>query len=192
MFISDESFEERIRHEENILAEDAAIDALVNGVILNRTEKKEGAGRAKGDLNIPPIFRELIAIQAHVGGGTQKEIAQSYGISESRVAMLKGGQVTGKRQTLSSATLQIALEDSLGKVRDRALDRITKALGCMDDESLEDTSAKELSAIVANLSRVVTATMPKNNDSNSTVNNFQTVFFAPESKQIDSYPVVEA
>lgn len=190
-FINPDDLISRIGNDENILKEESFIDDLINGVVLNRTERKEGRGRAEGDNNIPPIFQDVIAIQANVSGQTQKDLANAYGISPNRVALYKQGLTTQKGDTAGSERLSKTLEASLGKVRDKALDRIMKSLECIGDDKLEDRTAKELSSIAANLSRVVSAAMPKKDD-NPVINNYQTVFYAPEVKTVDSYPVIEA
>lgn len=71
-----------------------------SGVVYKRMgkggliDKKGRAGRNKGDKNIIPFVRELIAKDALEGKGTAEEIAEEWNVSESSVNNYKNGRNT--------------------------------------------------------------------------------------------------
>ena len=167
-----------------------AIDAFVEELV-NPIQPMLTGGRGH---KIPPIFREIIAIQTNTGVSIS-DASKSYGISERHTHELKGGNVHRVDQRNSGGlrdsdiALAQALEKSLGKVRDKALEKIYKSMDSIQDESLENEQPKVLSTIAANLSRVVSSTM--RNDKNQQTLNVQTVFYSPNKQPVEAYDVID-
>lgn len=144
--------------------------------------------------NIPPIFREIIAIQSNITGNGAA-VAREYGISARHANELKGGNVSRPEQrehrgkTESDIELAAALEKSLSKVRNKALDKIYASMDAINDEELPDEQPKTLALIAANLSRVVSSTLRDKKD--GPVVNVQTVFYSPEKANKEQYDVID-
>lgn len=144
--------------------------------------------------NIPPIFREIIAIQANVTGNAAS-VAREYGISPRHASELSNGNVSraeqrdkyGERE--SDVALAKALEKSLSKVRNKALDKIYASMDAIDDSQLPDEQPKTLALIAANLSRVVSSTL--RNQKDGPVVNVQTVFYSPEKAAKADFEVID-
>lgn len=170
-------------------------DNLVNRLADKMVNGQHALGRKLSGTNVPPIFREVMAINARLGA-KQNDVAKQYGVTQGLVHNLENGRVNTKAtirergESKSDITLKDNLEKALGKVRDAALDRIVKSLEFMDDDKLETQDARVLSQISSNLSRVVAATMPKG-DSNQIGAQFNTLIYAPEPKKENDYEVVE-
>lgn len=139
---------------------------------------------------IPPIFREIIALQANAGA-TATSIAKAYGVDNGHVGRLANGRVNKEevRTTQTDVDLTKALESSLAIVRDRALDKIVKSIDYIRDEALELEAPKTLSMIAANLSRVVSSTMRDKQQFNQT--NVQTIFYSPKGTDLGQYDVID-
>ena len=143
---------------------------------------------------IPPIFREMIAIQSNLTGHST-QVAEAYGISAAHSHQLKHGQVSPNQhiatngQRASDVALAAALEASLGKVRSKALDKIYASMDAIVDEDLPNQQPKILATIAANLSRVVSATLRDKRD--GPVVNVQTVFYSPEKASKEQYEVID-
>ena len=172
--------------EEEVIAE--IVDDLVSPVkpIL---QVEKGTHRI-----IPPIFRELIAIQSHTTGNAAS-VARAFGISAEHARELKAGQVSSdtylKTNDPRASDIEHAkaLEAALGKVRNKALDKIYASMDAIDDSLLPDEQPKTLALIAANLSRVVSSTMRDKRD--GPVVNVQTVFYSPEKTKKEQYDVID-
>ena len=143
---------------------------------------------------IPPIYREMIALQANMVGNASG-VARDYGISSSHATALKGGNVSHSNmlekrgKTQSDIELSRALEDSLAKVRNKALDKIYASMDAIADDELPGEQPKTLALIAANLSRVVSSTL--RNQKDGPVVNVQTVFYSPEKTKKEQYDVID-
>ena len=168
---------------------DEFVDALVN------PDKPPLSVPPGTRRNIPPIFREIIAIQSNVTGAAKSQTAAAFGISGKHAGRLHNGHVSPiealerRGKTTTDIELGKALESSLAIVRDKALDRIGKSLDYIKDEALEVESPKTLSTIAANLSRIVSSTMRDKNQ--FTQNNVQTIFMTPKESRIGEYDVID-
>ena len=172
--------------EEQVIAE--IVNDLVNpNIPILQAEKGERR-------NIPPIFRELIAVQANVTGNASS-VAAAFGISNRHAHELKGGNVHrpdqrekyGLRE--SDKELAQALEASLSKIRNKAIDKIYASMDAIQEEALVNEPPKVLAVIASNLSRVVASTL-RDKKETPTVN-VQTVFYSPNVTAKESYEVID-
>jgi hypothetical protein len=172
--------------EQEVIAE--IVDTLVNpaSIIPGRENGKKG--------RIPPIFREMIAIQANMEGNAAA-VARGFGISRMHASVLEKGTVHQPHQIArnglkeSDIALATALEASLSKVRDKALDKIYASMDAISDEDLPNQQPKILAMIAANLSRVVSSTLRDKKD--GPIVNVQTVFYSPEKQAKEQYDVID-
>jgi predicted transcriptional regulator len=170
-------------------------DNLVNRLADKIVNGQHRLGRKLSGTNVPPIFREVMAINSRLGA-KQVDVAKQFGVTQGLVHNFEHGRVNTKAvirergESQSDITLRDNLDKALGKVRDAALDRIIKSLEYMEDDKLESQDARVLSQISSNLSRVVAATMPKNDNSQIGAQ-FNTLIYAPEPRKEADYEVVE-
>jgi transcriptional regulator with XRE-family HTH domain len=133
---------------------------------------------------LPTEKRTEIAIAARTSGlsggpkETQQEIAERFGISRQGVAHIKEGAGTVDNK---------AVEQAIESARNKALDRLMASLGLLTDDKLSGCSARDISSIAANMSRVVEKTMPDRDR----MGNINLVIYSPELKTEKSFEVVE-
>lgn len=199
MFITKEELDRRlssINNLDNILNSSAKkeqaekdIDRVLEGVVINRTEKKimSVQGRTKGDENIPTIFRDIIAVQANIGGDKGKDLAKAWGVSESRISDIKQGIPNrANPEAKSNIEVQDVIAKVTGRIRDKICDRIEMALDSITPDKLLDESAKTLSAITSNLARTAQGLESKKEDKGID-NRVQTIIYAPQTADIKQY-----
>lgn len=103
--------------------------------------------RPGGDpINVPAVDATLIATLGRSKQATQVELAKEFGITQQGVSRIvnKG----------TSAVDEAAVTSVLDKVEDLALERLMSSLGLITDDKMSKSSAKDLSTIAGNLSKV--------------------------------------
>lgn len=113
-----------------------------------------------------------IAVQSSV-----REAAEVFGIGESVVREAKDSKNLEVRDGVNTA---------LERVRSLALDKLMNSMCLMTDDKMNAASVRELSAVAANMSRVVERTGPRDSGSN-----VQLVIYAPQLRKEDHYQVVD-
>jgi hypothetical protein len=136
------------------------------------------AGRNKGTQTISQETRDEIALRTKMGE-PHREICKDYGIVHQAVTEIAVGRAGKVSKNFDSV---------LSEVRDRALERLMSAMGLISDDKLSGCSAKDLSSIAANMSRVVERTIPNGTESGTQVN---VVIYSPEPRQEKYYKTVE-
>lgn len=133
--------------------------------------------------------RIMIGAVARAGLGTLQEVADEFRISKQHAFNLSHGRVdTPGLQTVDHSDLKAHIENRLKPIQDKAIDKLMESLGLLSPEKMDKCGAKDLSTISANLSKVVSNTMPKDvNQDNRT----QIVMYAPKMKDVDEFKVVE-
>lgn len=138
----------------------------------------KGPGRNKDSRPYGTKLTTEIAIRAKLGE-KQEKLAQEFGTAQSHISSIKNGKVKSVDEQ--------AVDLVIGEVRDKALDRLMSSLGLLTDDKLSGCSAKDLSAIAANMGRVVEKTNPKS-DSPDKIN---LIIYSPELKNEKSFNIVE-
>lgn len=163
MFISPTELERRLKSENN----------LTNKLrVRNENDLKR--------VNRPRLPNT--AIRAVVGslaeqGVPPKDISQAFGVSKNQI---KSAEITKVPDVAS------AREKTVEKVREMALDRMLVSLGLMDNTKLENCTAKDLSAVASNLSRVIDRTSQRDAG-----DRLQLIIYAPQQKEEKDYKVVD-
>lgn len=143
------------------------VDNLIHKIRRTPTHKgraeeiEDGKGRREGDKNVPPIIREIVGTLAHYD--SRKAIADSFNVSPAQVTNYKHGFVSPQRGVEDAANQKLAeaIDKNLGKVRDRALDKLVMTLDAISPEKIAlTTKVKDLAVIASNLSKVVQQSMP--------------------------------
>jgi hypothetical protein len=171
MFLTEQQSRERLTSQQN-LANRFGKHANVKEIPLNLP------GRNKGTKTISQETRDEIALRAKMGE-PHREICKDYGIVHQAVTEIAVGRAGKVSKTFDS---------TLAEVRDIALERLMKSMGLMNDDKLSGCSAKDLSAIAANMSRVVERTIPTDNNNGTKV---EVVIYTPEPRQEKYYDTVE-
>lgn len=112
--------------------------------------------RGNGCEEIPLETKVAIATLAQTM--PRREVADMFDVCERTVSNYKAGEINrGKKD----AALSSALEKSLDRIQDLAIERMVASIGFMTDDKMENSKAIELSAIAANMSKVIERTLPK-------------------------------
>jgi len=169
-----------------ILTEEQAKARLESGRnLLNRFGKEEPRpvvdvipiNRPGGDgSEVPREKRNELAARARLGEN-QTTLAREHGITQQAV----------NRYAQGKSVDNDVVESKMNEVQDVAMCRLLSSLGFLDDNKLSKLGAKELSAVAANMAKVVGNTREqKGNDNRVTVQ-----LFAPELRKETSYKVLE-
>lgn len=165
-------------------------------MIITLEQAEERINSGSNLLNIlekrrKPFFQqrtkeEQADIAAEAQLDTFKNVARKHDISVSQVSNLSQGK-TGPQMQPNTEIVDRA-EEKLNDVRERALDKLMVAMGLLDDEKLGKQSAKDLSTIAANLSKVAANATMKDKGNAPQV---QIIMYAPQQKKMEDFKVVE-
>jgi len=135
----------------------------------------------------PESLRKLIAHDALSGNGTDEEIAEAYGVSQSSVNAYKNGATSTTTYHEPAGALKEYVDLTRDKIKNRAQNKLLLALKHMTEEKIAETKPIELSTIAANMSRVVEKMSPKEQ---TTVNN-NIVFYSPKQISKENFETLD-
>jgi len=145
--------------------------------------KPHHSGRPANSGDTPMEFRVAAGLLTRMD--TIKNVAETLGLNHNVVATAKNGQsVFGKE----NPDLRKRLDESLSLVRDKAMDRLLSSLDLLDDEKIGKANAKDISSISANMSKVMTSTLPKETQTNV---HAQLIVYAPTQINESNFDIVE-
>ena len=170
--LNPESAEERLKSTDNLARLFGKKEPNPNKVAILPNPR---AGKRP---ELPEQDKVMIKVLAATGD-KQKTIAAQFGTSQGEVSAIKRGIVPVEDQGLSKEVREEAYE--------KATDLLMRSLGFITDDKLADTSATKLSAIAANMGRVVEKITPRSDQSQ----NVQVVIYCPEQRSIEDYKVIE-
>jgi hypothetical protein len=145
--------------------------------------KPHHPGRTLGSLEVPMEFRVAAGLLANFD--SVRHVGAALGLDKVTVNSARNGQTSHGQD---SPELKSKLDEALGTVRDKAMDRLLSSLNLLDDEKIKKASAKDISAISANMSKVMSSTLPK--DTGSVVN-AQLIVYAPTQVNESHFDTVE-
>lgn len=153
---------------------------------------KPSKGRDEGDVNVPDSLRQIIG-ETSVLEGRQSALAlaEMFNISPSAVsAYAKGATSTASYDTPSKSII-----GHINKSRQRAIKKagkaLTEAIDKIDENKLNDMSAKELAGIAKDMSVVIKNLEPqKTPGEGEDKNTPQFVIFAPQFRDERSFPSI--
>lgn len=206
MFIDKKTVDDRVTDEENLVnlvlgiasRNSSVVDSIPVDAELpdERSEsevltpevigivKPHHSGRPAGKLNVGIELKHLAGLLAQTD--TTREVGAALGMSHHSVAQYAKGQSTPNVPNLE---LKGKLEADLSKVRDKALERLLSSLDLLDDDKVGKASAKDISSIAANMSKVMASTLPKE-DANANIR-AQLIVYAPTQITENKFEVVE-
>lgn len=169
------------------------VDRILEGVLINRTESEKTGiqGKLKGDENVPTIFRDIIATQAALGA-KPKELKKAWGVSDATVSNYKHGIPNRSNpDAKSNKEVTDVIQKVTGRIRNKVCEKIELALEAMTPEKFSDEGIKTLSSVSSNLARTIQALENKKDDGSKIDNRVQTIIYAPQTAQLEEYPVME-
>ena len=115
---------------------------------------------------------------------TQTEIARQYGVQVSTVSDIFNNtrRIEGPR-----SVNQAEIDRALDKVREAAIDRLMSGLGQVTDDKIAAHNAKDISAICANMAKVVQQTIPQE----KAAQQINLVVYTPELRAEKNFDSVE-
>ena len=153
---------------------------------------KPSKGRDEGDVNVPDSLRQIIGETAVVDGRQSAlALANMFGISDSSVsAYAKGATSTASYDNPTKSII-----GHINKSRQRAIKKagkaLTEAIDKIDENKLNDMSAKELAGIAKDMSVVIKNLEPeKSSGEGEDKNTPQFVIFAPQFRDERSFPSI--
>jgi hypothetical protein len=172
MLLTEEQANERLNSEKNLANRFSRSD---EGRIEERVI--EGPGKEKGSTNLTREERNEIAVRSRLGE-SQVALAREFNTTQPNVSYIERGKTKTDEEKVESA---------INQVRDKALERLMHSLGLITDDKLSGCSAKDLSTIASNMSRVVEKTIPRAEVDNK----INLVIYAPELRQEKSFKTIE-
>jgi predicted transcriptional regulator len=172
MLLTEEQANERLNSEKNLANRFSRSDeGRIEERVINRPGKEQGLG------NLSPEAKNEIAIRSRLGE-SQVALANEFGVTQPTVSYIERGKTKTDEEKVESA---------INQVRDKALERLMHSLGLITDDKLSGCSAKDLSTIASNMSRVVEKTIPRAEVDNK----INLVIYAPELRQEKSFKTIE-
>lgn len=117
---------------------------------------------------------------------TQTEIARSHGVQVSTVSDIVND--TRRAPNTSRSVDKQKVEEALSEVRDAAIGKLNLSLRELTEDKISSLSAKDISLICDNMSKVVARTIPQENNNGQQIN---LVVYTPEMRTEKSFEVVE-
>lgn len=140
-------------------------------------------GRTKGATEIPPNTRELMGTLVRLGS-TQTQVADAFGTSTNPVHRAVTGEFKKEKDEITSR-----IENTVNKVVDSALNKLVLSLDALNEEDLEGMRPKDLTAVSANLSKVVSNLRGRTDKGE--LNHAQLIVYAPTQVLENHYDTVE-
>ena len=166
MIINKTELERRLASSKNV------VNKLDHTIVADKP--KNGNGKVRGPA-VPvsvKITAGALARQTNV-----KDVSAELGISP--------GVVRDSMNSTNPVVRQ-GVDTALDRVRELAIDKLMESLRLITPEKMDKTSAKELSTIAANMSRVVEKTSPREQNAN-----VQLIVYAPQQREEKQYRVID-
>ena len=130
--------------------------------------------------------RTRIAISAATDRGkTQEEIAEENNVRVSTVSDIANN--VRRMPNTERSVNQAKVDQALDEVREAAIDKLMAGLGLLTTDKISAHNAKDISAICANMAKVVQQTIPEKNVPQS----INLVVYTPELRQEKNFNVIE-
>ncbi len=167
MILTKEQAEERLKNENNLA------NRFSSGKVIDLPRK----GKKKDEGNLTEIERNEIAVRARLGE-SQQVLAEEFDTRPANISHIKLGKTKGIDEE--------KVEQQVNAVKDKALERLMKSLGLLDDDKLSKCSAKDLSVIASNMGRVYEKTTSQREASPT-----QVIIYAPQLRDENRFKTIE-
>ena len=138
-------------------------------------------GKTPNTKEMPDATKELIGTLGTLGN--EQEVARTFNVVQSTVSDL----VNGKRK--KNPELKEKINQNIGKVVDKALEKLLCTVDSMDEHRIEQLSIKDAANVAAQMSKVVNNMNPK--ESPTQFQAGQLIIYAPAQYNENRYEVVE-
>lgn len=165
-----------------IISEEEANSRLNSSKNLATVLPLGHSGRTTGTKNVPVETKKLGAVMSVALGPT--ETARQLGMSISQASNYGNGEIINNKP---DEELTDVVNKARNRVQKTAIDKMMEAFGLMTPDKMDKSSAKDLSAIAANMSRIVRDTTPQSSGGTAV----NVVIYAPEQKKESAYKVIE-
>ncbi len=174
----------------------ANLAKIVEEELANRRESNSTVLPLRKDVeerpNLEARMRALIGRTANSTDEQNKAVAGIFGVSDTQVSQYKRGLTSPKDAKYDPE--QARLVKATAKVdnaHELALDAMVGLLGRLNEkvDAGEITSAKEMSRIATDMSRIAANIKGKERD--AVINNTQVIMFAPNLKREAQYETIE-
>lgn len=194
MLISLEEAEQRLASENNLINKLGLSNSLPESTNAGEEAleiiQKEGPGRTEGRKNLPSFLKEVIGVEAHLT--TAAQVAESFDVSLSTVENCKHSRAGQDREKYKNEELKRAIDRNLGEIRDTAMQKLMMSLNLITEDKVNKASVRDISVISANLSKVVTHALPKEDKKDPLEEGaMKLIVYAPVIKTLNEYKVVE-
>ncbi len=174
MILTEEQAKARLESGRNLLNRFGVEKTVPTAKVIEIGNSRKGTYEGR----LTPEQKTEITSRARLGED-QELLATEFKVQQSTIGKYERGVYKNIDES--------KVEDRMNEVQDVAMAKLLKSLGFLDDNKLSKLGAKDLSAIAANMSKVVGNTREqKTNDNRVTVQ-----LFAPELRQEKSYKVLE-
>jgi len=126
-----------------------------------------------GDKRVPAFIREIAAVDAQFAPA--REVAAQFNISPSTVAVAK-----------HDPALKANVDAALEKVKGKAIEKLMLSLGLLSEQKIQVSSAKDISAIAVNMSKIAVDAQPAKDGGNAV----QIMIYAPPMKNENDYDTI--
>lgn len=150
-------------------------------------------GRDLGSKTMPIDVRAVVGTLANLELDTNssptsnKELAEVFDIHPNQVSSAKHGKI-GARE---DEELKKKIENSLGTVRDKAMEKLLSSLDKIDNKSLDRCKAPDLARVASSMAGIVEKTLPKNREEQNNKNNVKVLIHNMGQHKEDYYSVIE-
>src|SRR5262245_22141009 len=166
------------------------------GITIKRESPEEAVvediklGRPPASKNVPPEIREIVARSALNEEGTGKQIADSFGVSESSVSAYKVGAHSTTTYHQPDERLRSAVIDHKVRISTKARNRLISALNEITPDRLSGVKPRDLASIAKDMSSIVKDMEPAASSSSGQTN-IQFTFMAPRVKDINEFNIID-
>lgn len=172
MFKTEEQINERLKSERNLVNRFGKTEPVVLDIVpLGQPGNKE---KPKLDQET----KNEIAFRARAGE-TQVSLAAEFNVSQSAIGEIEQGRTKVDEDKV---------EQRLNQVQDVAMSKLLESLGYITSEKLDKCKAVELSAVAANMGKIVGSVRKQDSNQGPIV---QVQVFAPELRKEQNFKTIE-
>lgn len=167
--------------------ESELIKDKIKDAIKDSSFKVVDIKRGRGNvLEIPNEIRALVAEEV-INGAPAKQIAKSFGISESSISAYKHDATSTTTYDKPNDSLKKSNDSVRDVITDKARGRLMSALDAITDENISNAKVKDIASIAKDMSVIVKNMEPERTQN---VQNTQVIIYKPRMRDEDEFDVI--
>lgn len=167
--------------------ESELIKDKIKDAIKDSSFKVVDIKRGRGNvLEIPNEIRALVAEEV-INGAPAKQIAKSFGISESSISAYKHDATSTTTYDKPNDSLKKSNDSVRDVITDKARGRLMSALDAITDENISSAKVKDIASIAKDMSVIVKNMEPERTQN---VQNTQVIIYKPRMRDEDEFDVI--